>query len=82
MSCDGISVVTMGCSIDSLDVCLGAQLADSRGDIGIIYAYELMHIFVLRFQKKLWSDSLLHVEGLLYDPIMISLLRDFALVKV
>ena len=38
MSCDGISVVTMGCSIDSLDVCFGTQLADSRGDIGVIYA--------------------------------------------
>ena len=31
-------VVTMGCSIDSLDVCFGTQLADSRGDIGVIYA--------------------------------------------
>ena len=29
MSCDGISVVTMGCSIDPLDVCFGYQLADS-----------------------------------------------------
>ena len=38
MSCDGISVVTMGCSSDTLDVCFGYQLADSRGDIGVIYA--------------------------------------------
>ena len=29
MSCDGISVVTMGCSIDPLDVCFGDQLAGS-----------------------------------------------------
>ena len=27
-----------GCSIDSLDVCFGTQLADSRGDIGVIHA--------------------------------------------
>ena len=33
-----IPVVTMGYHIDSLDVCLGTQLADSRGDIGVIYA--------------------------------------------
>jgi hypothetical protein len=41
-------MVTMGCSIDSLDVCFGTQLADSRGDIGVIYAWGLMHVFVLR----------------------------------
>ena len=29
MSCDGIPVVTMVCSIDSLDVCFGDQLAGS-----------------------------------------------------
>jgi hypothetical protein len=28
----------MGCSIDPLDVCFGYQLADTRGDIGVIYA--------------------------------------------
>ena len=38
MSCDGIFVVTMGCSVDPLDLCFGYQLADSRGDIGVIYA--------------------------------------------
>ena len=38
MSCDGISMVTMGCSVDPLDVCFGYQLADSRGDIRVIYA--------------------------------------------
>ena len=26
--------MTMGCSIDSLDICFGTQLADSRGDRG------------------------------------------------
>ena len=41
----GIPVVTIGCSIDSLDVCFGTQLADSLGDIGVIYAYGLMHVF-------------------------------------
>ena len=30
--------VTMGYHIDSLDICFGTQLADSRGDIGVIYA--------------------------------------------
>ena len=27
-----------GYHIDSLDICFGTQLADSRGDIGVIYA--------------------------------------------
>ena len=30
--------VTMRYLIDSLDMCYGIQLADSRGDIGVIYA--------------------------------------------
>ena len=30
--------LTMRYHIDSLDMCLGIQLADSRGDIGVIYA--------------------------------------------
>ena len=38
MSCMWIPMVTMGCSIDSLDVCFGTRLADFRGDIGVIYA--------------------------------------------
>ena len=33
MSCDGLYVVTMGCSVNPLDVCFGYQLTDSRGDI-------------------------------------------------
>jgi hypothetical protein len=38
MSCIWIPVLTMGYYIDSLDVCFGTQLADSWGDIGVIYA--------------------------------------------
>ena len=30
-------MVTMGYHIDSLDICFAIQLADSRGDIGVIY---------------------------------------------
>ena len=37
----------------------------------------IISTFVLRYQW-LWSDSLLHVEGQLYDPIMLLLLRDCA----
>ena len=37
----------MGYHIDSLDVCYGTQLADSRGDIGVIYAQGLMHVFII-----------------------------------
>ena len=33
-----IITVTLGYRIDSLDICFGSQLADSRGDIGVIYA--------------------------------------------
>ena len=43
----GIPMVTMGYSIDSLDICYGTQLVDSRGDVGVIYAYGLMHIFII-----------------------------------
>ena len=41
----GIPMVTMGYSIDSLDVCYGDQLAGSV-TLGI-YAYGLAHVFVL-----------------------------------
>ena len=37
----------MGYHIDSLDVCYGTQLADSRGDIEVIYAQGLMHVFII-----------------------------------
>ena len=33
--------------IDSLDMCYVIQLADSRGDIGVIYAQGLMHVFTI-----------------------------------
>ena len=33
--------------IDSLDICYVTQLADSRGEIGVIYAQGLMHIFII-----------------------------------
>ena len=36
MSCMWIPVETMGYSIESLDVYFGNQLADSRGDNGVI----------------------------------------------
>ena len=39
-------MVTMGYHIDSLDVCFGTQLVDSRADIGVIYAYGFMHVLV------------------------------------
>ena len=42
----------MGYHIDSLDIRYGTQLADSRGDIGVIYAYGLMHVFL---RQKLWG---------------------------
>ena len=123
----------MGYHIDSLDMCFGIQLMDSRCDIGVIYAQELMHVlvfcfsgrnlgalfeflcvglsimnlklfgvilvrtlgqinqkeqlrggfvpykqFILMFsaRQELWSDSSSHVEGWLYDPIILPLLRD------
>ena len=52
MSCNGISVVTMGCSINSLDVCFGNQLADSRGDIWVIYAQGLERVSYSFFRQK------------------------------
>ena len=44
----GIPVVTMGYSIDSLDVCFGDQLAGSM-TLGI-YAQGLAHVYVLTFR--------------------------------
>ena len=54
----GIPVVTMGCSIDSLDVCFGTQLTDSRGDIGVIYAWGLMHVFALVSPVEILGHSM------------------------
>ena len=45
-------MVTMGYHIDSVDMCLGIQLTDSRGDIGVIYAYGLMHVLVFCFSGR------------------------------
>ena len=45
----------MGYHIDSLDMCYGIQLADSRGDIGVIYAQELMHVFIIFSDRTLGS---------------------------
>ena len=40
-------MVTMGYYFDSLDICYGTQLVDSRGDFGVIYAKGLMHVFIM-----------------------------------
>ena len=52
MSCKWILVVPMGYHSDSLDMCFGTQLADSRGDIGVIYAWGFMHILVVCFSGR------------------------------
>ena len=49
---------------------------DSRGDNGVIQAHRLIHFFVICSPIQIWSDSLSHIEGLLYDSIMIALLKD------
>ena len=51
-------MVTMGYHIDSLDMCFGTQLADSRGDIGVIYAYGLMHVLVFVCPVEILGHSL------------------------
>ena len=38
--------------IDLLDMCFGTQLVDSRGDIGVIYAYGLMHVLIFCFSGR------------------------------
>ena len=48
----------MGYYIDSLDVCFGTQLMDSRGDIALIYAEGLMHVFVLLSLVQILGHSL------------------------
>ena len=50
--------MTMGYSIYSLDICFGTQLADSRGDIGVIYAYGLIHVLVLLSLIEILGHSL------------------------
>ena len=57
----------MGYHIDSLDMCLGTQLTDSRGDIGLIYALGLMHVLVF--------VSLIETLGALFDVLCVGLNR-------
>ena len=45
-------MVTMGYHIDSTYMCFGTQLTDSRGDIGVIYAWGFMHILVVCFSGR------------------------------
>ena len=54
----------MGYYIDSLDICFGIQLADSRGDIGVIYAYGLMHAFIIFSSIETLGCSLEFLCGL------------------
>ena len=51
-------MVTMEYRIDSLDICFGTQLADSRGGIGVIYAYRLMHVLVFVSPVEILGNSL------------------------
>ena len=44
--------------IDSFDVCFGTQLADSRGNIGVIYAQGLVHVFALLPPLEILGNSL------------------------
>ena len=48
----------MGYHIDSLDICFGTQLADSRGVIGVIYAKGLMHVLVFVSPVEILGHSL------------------------
>ena len=48
----------MGYHIYSLDVCYGTQLADSRGDIGVIYVLGLMHVLVFVYPVEILGHSL------------------------
>ena len=54
----------------------------NRNDNFEVVSYPtIISSFVLRYQC-LWSDSLLHVKGLLYDLSMLLLQRELSLVKV
>ena len=48
----------MGYYFDSLDICFGTQLVDSRGDIGVIYAEGLMHVLVFVSPVEILEQSL------------------------
>ena len=56
----------MGYHIDSLDMCFGIQLADSRSDIGVIYALGLMHVLVF--------VSPLEILGVLFVVLCVGLI--------
>ena len=45
-------MVTMGYHIDSLDMCFGILLADSHGDIGVVFAKGLMHVLAFSFSGR------------------------------
>ena len=51
-------MVIMGHYIESLDICFGTQLADSRGVIGVIYAKGLMHVLVFVSPVEILGHSL------------------------
>ena len=51
-------MVTMGYYIDSLEICFGSQLADSRGDIGVIYASGLMNVLLFVSPVEILGHSL------------------------
>ena len=51
-------MVTKGYSIELLDVCFGIQLVDSHSYIGVIYAYGLIHVFVLHSLIETLGHSL------------------------
>ena len=48
----------MGYRIDSLDICFGIQLADSRCDIGVIYALGLIYVLVFVSLVEILGHSL------------------------
>ena len=48
----------MGYHIDSHDMCFGIQLADSRGDIGVIYAKGLMHVLIFFSPLEILGHSM------------------------
>ena len=51
-------MVTMGYSIDSLDIYFGTQLVDSQGDIRVIYAKGLVHVLVFVSPVEILGHSL------------------------
>ena len=52
-----------------------------KNNFEVVSYHTIISSFV-RLYYCLWSDSMLHVEGLVYDPIMLVLLRELTLAKV